>query len=226
MSEKVIETAISDLDKLIAVSDEINSLGREDYIYALDYAMPFAEKVAVRELLMSYAESGVQTKSGAMLNAVRNAGVRVASTTGKGKIEIYMKLGKGDNFYRYANSVNYGRVNSKDIDSHTKTINTKFGQKAIKLAGQKTKKNLKNKVQSNTKGGLIKSGRSISFIGGSVKENKSGSKEVETTLGKATITKAFKYFYLSPGQKASVRIAVYKHAKEYLDNILAQKLGR
>jgi hypothetical protein len=227
-NEKVIETAVSDLDELIAMADRIGSVSGGDYMLALRSALPEARDVAVRELVKSYVASGVQTKSGATLSAVKNSDVRISDSKGRARIQIFMKSsGGGDQFYRYANSVNYGRVNSKDLDSAVESIYSKVtGARTRKRYGQNTKRNLKNKIENSNGKGIISVGRGLTANKGTIQTTDAGSKKVQTNMGSATVTKAFNYFYLSPGQKASVRIAITDGAKKYLEEKLGSLINK
>jgi hypothetical protein len=214
----ITRTAGPALDALIKMSDDLASIDVNDYQMALQAALPEAEKVARREMLRTYNNSAVKTRTGKLKSLIANALVTIGNFKGTSWITIGLQAGASKEDYIAANSVNYGRVNSKDFGRTTeKVVRGISGQKVTKqyrTVGDKRRKKLKSNVQSgSTKSNIA---RGMTLTGAKVGRTKAGSAKVETSLGSATITKAFNCFTLKAGQKALIRNALIERTLQIL----------
>ena len=224
-----IQTGFRALDELIEGSKKISGIGRQQYINAIESGIPAAQREARRQLARSFAMSGVKSKTGELLRAIKGSILRFKTGTSGGYLEISMPSGKSQKFYKRANSINYGRVNSQDFDvSEEKLIRSIGGgttTQQYRTVGKRARQSLKKTVQ---KGRPVKRGQKIGSllqVESESRKTTSGSTIVETNLGTATVTKAYNYYKLNRGQLANVRLKLYEGIEEYLGTTINKLFG-
>ena len=224
-----IQTGFRALDELIEGSKKISGIGRQQYINAIESGIPAAQREARRQLSRSFAMSGVKSQTGELLRAIKGSILRFKTGSNGGYLEISMPSGKSQKFYKRANSINYGRVNSQDFDvSEEKLIRSIGGgttTQQYRTVGKRARQSLKKTVQ---KGRPVKRGQKIGSllqVESESRKTTSGSTIVETNLGTATVTKAYNYYKLNRGQLANVRLKLYEGIEEYLGTTINKLFG-
>ena len=81
-------------------------------------------------------------------------------------------------------------------------------------------------MQSWSSKGVVKAAQGLSFRGAEVGRTKAGSAKVDTTLGTATVTKAFDYYNLKPSKKQRVVGAIFREARNVLREKIRKRLRR
>jgi len=178
---------------------------------ALESAKPRATREARKYLVQNYRASGVETQSGELLRGIKKAVLSIdAGKSGGAFVKVSMPSGKDKKFYVAANSVNYGRVNSKSLKGDSR-------------ADAKRRQRLKASVAKGTKGSRLKSaGAGLSYDAETVGSTKAGSATVSTTLGSATVTKAFDFYKLKKSQGARVRDILLRGAQAFLEEKMSK----
>jgi len=215
------------LDAIIDLADRVDGIDNRDYVKALEHAAPQATQEARNALVSNYRASGVKTRTGELLRALKRSILEVQVTKGGGAyVKVSMQSGKDKKFYISANSVNYGRVNSKDFDVKEDRMQRSIGGRmekvGIRKAGAKRRQKLKASLQKKGGSRLVNAAQGLSYDAKAVGKTKAGSTTVETTLGSATVTKAFDFFRLSGSQKAKISRILFKGARAYLEEKLSK----
>ena len=226
-----VRSADDSLQAIIRMTERVGDIDQQDYIDALKSAVPEARREAQKQLKANYNASGVKTRTGRLLRAITNSLMEVfIDKKGSGRVKVSLPGGKDKDFYVAANSVNYGRVNSKDFDiKTTKTVRSIEGPLITReqsRAGRKRRQKLKEKVQKGLgKGRLVNVARGLAVDASKTRTTKAGSAIVETTLGTATVTKAFDFYKLSPSQELKIVRVLYKGAREYLERMFQKAIA-
>jgi len=227
VNQSVVRDADDALEAIISMAKSVEDINQDDYAEALDDAVPFVVGEARRMLVANYNSSGVKTRSGDLLKAIKRSFLEVfIDDRGGAFFKASMPPELPDSFYIRANAVNYGRVNSSDfnrvslrdvrnIENSGRTV------RAVRKVGAKRRRKLKDKIQRGNLKGLVKPAKGLSFSATATSKTKAGSTVVKTSLGTATVTKAFLYYYLLGSQKARLRRALVRRAR----GILEEKLG-
>jgi hypothetical protein len=233
MATKRIEfgESISELDRLIGFAEEIGNLDQQDYIDAFKVGVPEAQKMAGQFLSANLASSGVKSNTGDLAKAVGNPAMSVVASKDGVYVHVQPDPKNTNRMFTILSSVNYGRVNSEAFDETTvrrqRAIGGGFETVKVKNVGDKNRRNLKNKLQNlGSKQGIVKAGRGLSFGTGSLGKTRAGSTTVETSRGRATVTKAFDYYKISPSQSRQILGVLFRGAAEHLKSKIKKSLRR
>lgn len=217
-----IRDAIKGLDGIIQIAENARGIGPSDIRSAVEEGIPDAQKLARKYLAQNYRRSGLKVRTGELLGMIKRS---VLSLTNAGtkriSLVLSMPAGKTKKDYQKANALNYGAVR-RPADS---VLNAR-GATGRRIVGDKRLANLKSKVQNG------KASESFTQIGADLGvrvsgKTKAGSVEVDTTLGKATVTKAWKYFQITNAQLDEIRDLLFNGALEALTaKITGQKRQR
>jgi len=206
-----IKQADDALSSIIELAERVDGIHERDYTKALESALPQATREARRYLVANYRESGVKTQSGELLRGIKRAVLSVDKGKGGSYVRVAMPSGKDKAFYVAANSVNYGRVNSKALGG------------SENKSGAKKRRKLKSSIQKGKRGGrLASAGADLSYDTKSIGKTKAGSAKVDTTLGSATVTKAFDFYKLKEAQRKKIQNTLLTGAQEYLEEKLSK----
>jgi hypothetical protein len=215
------------LDAIIDLAERVDGIDNRDYVAALEHAAPQATQEARNALVSNYRASGVETRTGKLLRAIKGSILEVVvNKAGGAYVKVSMPSGKDKNFYIAANSVNYGRVNSKDFDVKEERIQRSiagpYEKVGIRKAGAKRRQKLKASIHNKKGGRLVNAAQGLSYDAKAVGKTKAGSAKVDTTLGSATVTKAFDFFKLKQSQKLKISRILFKGARAYLEEKLSR----
>jgi len=227
--ESVLKNAEGAIDSILTLVDSVGEISPRDYMKALESAAPEATILARKFLAANYKRAGVKTRSGDLLNGIKASIIEFQSARG-GKVSARasMPTGKDKKFYKAANSVNYGRLNSKEFDVSRERTQRGIGGGLetvnVRKVGAKRREKLKRKVQGGSKGRLVVAGQGLAYDASKATKTNAGSTVVNTTMGSATVTKAFNFFTFTPQQEAKLRRVLIWGATEYLNEKLGRKI--
>jgi len=219
------------LDDLIGMAEDIASLNEKDYEEAIEAGIPAGEKIGRKFLLNSLKRSGIKRRSGDLRTAVAKSNLLFFPGGKGGMLRFYLGSDQGKDLYTYANALNYGRVNSSEFNQVTlKDVQRiKYAGTTVKpyrKVGAKRRKKLKNKVHGGSSGNLVKAANGLSYKGGTLSKTKAGSVVVETTLGTATVTKAFDFYKIKGSKEKRVLGEIFQVAREHLRAKIKKKMKR
>jgi len=194
------------------MANNANNIKTRDIRYAMQIGVPKAERLARQYLVKQYRKSGLKVRTGGLIGMLKRASLSIMdSTSSKVSLLISMPAGLNKKEYKKANSINYGAVRSGK-NSLLSAKNAK-GNKAI---GAKQLANLKSAGQNaKTSQGFMKVSRDIG-IRGTGEKTSNGSVILDTTAGQATITKAWKFFYLLESQLDTIKAVIFDSTMEHL----------
>ena len=198
------------LNKLLELTASIDSIGEAEVNEALRVATKQAEPIAQRFAVSNFSASGVDSKSGKLRQEVAKSQLIFSERSGGGRSTLVFMMTRGlaKKEYIKANSVNYGAVRSKS---------------KLKISAGRREK-LKRAIQSgvNASSGIQRVGRNLN-INTNVSKTAFGSTEVNTSLGSATVTKAFNFFGLKREQKSEITAMVLNNAIAYIENMIGRR---
>ena len=206
-----IRAAMDSLDGIIALANNSQNVGARDIRNAMQIGVPKAEKMAQGFLVKSYRRSGLKVRTGQLIGMLRRSTLSIIdATTSRVALVIAMPAGMKPKDYAKAGSVNYGSVRH----SKTSLLNAQ-NSKGNKLIGERQRRNLKGVAGSiKSSDHFTQASRDIGVRGVGTTAN--GSKILDTTVGQATVTKAWNYFHLTDQQIDKIKEVIFQDAWAHL----------
>ena len=207
-------------DDVIAMTANADNIGARDIRQAMTLGMPEAKRLVSKFLTESLRRSGLKSISGELAKMVRRPVISILDpASSRVALKVSMPAGLKKEDYIKFNSLNYGAVrDSKD------SLLGATGADGNKLIGAKQRVNLKNATRGGVSRGFKKTSRDIGISGGG--KTKAGSTIFNTSAGRATVTKAHTFFYMTDAQIDKIKSVLYMSAMEYLTKKMLKKRGR
>jgi hypothetical protein len=206
-----MRSAFDAMDGIIKLANNANNIGPRDIRQSMQVGVPRAEKMARGFLGKNYRRSGLKVRTGQLIGMVRRAALSIVDpVSSRVALVLSMPAGMTKQDNTKASSVNYGSVR----DGKGSLLGA-TGATGRKLIGERQRRNLKSFGQA-TKGSeaFQQVSRDVGVRG--VGTTKNGSAVLDTTAGRATVTKAWKYFFLTDSQLEAVKSVIFNSAMEHL----------
>lgn len=206
-----IRAGVDGLERLMKLAENASNIGPRELRQAVQVGVPEAERMARKYLASRLQRSGVGRKTGQLMNMIKRSTLSIIDpASSRVSLTISMPGGMDKKDYIKANSLNYGAVRGGKG-----SLLSQKGATGRHLIGETQRRKLKAAAGTTKSGDFYRSvSRDISAR--SVQKTDNGSTVLDTTVGKATVTKAFKFFWLSDKQIDTIKNVVFGSAMEYL----------
>ncbi len=206
-----IRAGIEAMDGLITLANNANNVGPRDLRQAMQSGMPQATRMARGFLASQYSRSGLKRRTGQLLNMIKRSTVSIIdAASSRVALIIAMPGGMSKEAYKKAGSLNYGAVRGGK-GSLLKAKNAKGNP----LIGEKQRQRLKsaaNTMKASDHFRQVSRDVGVRATG----KTQNGSTVMDTTVGQATVTKGFKFYYLTDSQIDKIKAVIFNSAYEQI----------
>ena len=204
-----IKEGFDSLDAILRLADNARNIGPADLRLAMQVGIPQAQRTAQKMLASQLRRSGIQRRTGQLENMAKRAKLSISDPASSSvSLNIAMPPGMDKGDYIKANSLNYGSVRGDGLSQR--------GANGRKLVGDKTLQKLKAQAGSLKAGTFRQVSKTLGVLQQSDRQTKAGSTVLDTTAGTVKVTKAFKFFFLTNSQLATIKDIIFRSAFDYL----------